>query len=148
MTTTNTEVRIQPDQFKALITALTGDDKKLSVIVGNANDETVARARGDNAVAAELAKANATITARCDALAATTGALMGEMASIRAKLDAPAPEFSGAQGVVLQRATPDANWEKYEVPFIGQLASRVDRIETILRDLIEALNAEDDGEVE
>lgn len=46
--TTKTEVSIQADQFKDLIAALTADSDKLSVIVQNANDETLARARGDH----------------------------------------------------------------------------------------------------
>lgn len=44
---TGTEVRIASDQFERLITALTADSGKLSVIVENQNDETVARSRGD-----------------------------------------------------------------------------------------------------
>lgn len=71
--TTQTEVRIAPDQFKDLLNALTSDSAKLAIIVENANNEAIARAEGD-----------AENRAMCEYLAAELRTVWDTLETIRA----------------------------------------------------------------
>jgi hypothetical protein len=69
---------LEDTQFKQLISALSGDEKRLSIIVDNVNAETMARARADNELRAELAALNLEVTAVRRALTQLVEALDAE----------------------------------------------------------------------